>query len=68
MPALRTILLGMRGAFTAEALRALLAAQCGVSGLIVPGIKGSPWRRLEAGELLAELRAVDRSLCHPLRV
>ena len=47
MPALRTILLGMRGAFTAEALRTLLASPAGVSGLIVPGVKGSPWRRLQ---------------------
>src|SRR5688572_27751828 len=53
MPALRTIVLGMRGAFTAEALRALLAADCGVSGLVVPGIKGSPWRRLQPMRSLA---------------
>src|SRR5687768_15430097 len=53
MPALRTIVLGMRGAFTAEALRALLAANCGVSGLVVPGIKGTPWRRLQPQKSLA---------------
>lgn len=53
MPALRTILLGMRGAFTAQALRALLATRCGVSGLIVAGPKGSGWRRLEPRRVLA---------------
>lgn len=53
MPALRTIVLGMRGAFTAEALRALLAANCGVSGLVVPGLKGTPWRRLQPQKSLA---------------
>ena len=41
MPALRTIVLGMRGTFTAEALRAPWSARgCGVSGLVVPGPQG----------------------------
>jgi methionyl-tRNA formyltransferase len=53
MPALRTIVLGMRGTFTAEALRALLASGCGVSGLIVAGPKGEGWRRLQPMRVLA---------------
>jgi len=53
MPALRTIVLGMRGTFTTEALRALLARGCGISGLIVPGLKGTPWRRLQPMRSLA---------------
>src|SRR5687768_6832612 len=47
MPGLRTIVLGMRGTFTAEAFRALVATGCGVSGLIVAGRRGSNWRRLD---------------------
>ena len=53
MPALRTIVLGMRGNFTAQAFRALLASGCGVSGLIVAGPRGSGWRRLEPRRVLA---------------
>lgn len=53
MPALRTIVLGMRGTFTAEAFRALLASGCGVSGLIVSGVRGSGWRRLDPRRVLA---------------
>lgn len=69
MPALRTIVLGMRGTFTAEALRSLLAAGCGVSGLIVAGPgphvagrgpgprvagpKSEGWRRLAPMRVLA---------------
>src|SRR6187401_51365 len=53
MPSLRTIVLGMRGTFTAEALRALLKSNCGVSGLVVSGPRGSGWRRLEPRRVLA---------------
>jgi methionyl-tRNA formyltransferase len=53
MPALRTIVLGMRGTFTAEAFRALLAGGCGVSGLIVAGPRGSGWRRLHPLRVLS---------------
>ena len=53
MPALRTIVLGMRGTFTAEAFGALLARGCGVSGLIVAGPKGAGWRRLHPMRVLA---------------
>ena len=52
MPALRTIMLGMRGTFTAEAFRAAVATGCGVSGLIVAGPRGSGWRRLEPRRVL----------------
>jgi methionyl-tRNA formyltransferase len=53
MPALRTIVLGMRGTFTTEAVRGLLAAGGAVSGLVVPGIKGTGWRRLQPMRSLA---------------
>jgi methionyl-tRNA formyltransferase len=53
MPALRTIVLGMRGNFTTEAFRVLLASGCGVSGLIVAGPRGPGWRRLEPQRVLA---------------
>jgi methionyl-tRNA formyltransferase len=53
MPALRTIVLGMRGTFTAEAFGALLASGCGVSGLIVAGPKGEGWRRLHPMRVLS---------------
>ena len=53
MPALRTILLGMRGTFTAEAFRALVASGCGVSGLVVAGPRGSGWRRLTPMRVLS---------------
>lgn len=53
MPALRTIVLGMRGTFTAEAFRALVASGCGVSGLIVAGPRGAGWRRLHPRRVLA---------------
>lgn len=53
MPALRTIVLGMRGTFTAEAFRALLASGCGVTGLVVAGPRGSGWRRLNPRRVLA---------------
>ncbi len=53
MPALRTIVLGMRGTFTAEAFRALVASGCGISGLIVAGRKGEGWRRLHPLRVLA---------------
>ena len=53
MPALRTIVLGMRGVFTAEAFRGLLESGCGVSGLIVAGPRGAGWRRLHPQRVLA---------------
>jgi methionyl-tRNA formyltransferase len=53
MPALRTIVLGMRGTFTAEAFRALVAGGCGISGLIVAGPRGAGWRRLHPMRVLA---------------
>jgi methionyl-tRNA formyltransferase len=46
MPTLRTIVLGMRGTFTAEVFGALVAGGSGVCGLIVAGPRGTGWRRL----------------------
>jgi methionyl-tRNA formyltransferase len=53
MPALRTIVQGMRGVFTREAFRGLLETGCGVSGLIVAGPRGAGWRRLNPQRSLA---------------
>ena len=53
MPALRTIVQGMRGTFTREAFRGLLDAGCGVSGLIVAGPRSAGWRRLQPKRSLA---------------
>ena len=46
-------MLGMRGTFTAEAFRALVASGCGVSGLVVAGPRGSGWRRLHPLRVLS---------------
>ena len=53
MPALRTIVQGMRGTFTREAFRGMLDARCGVSGLVVAGPRGAGWRRLQPQRSLA---------------
>ena len=53
MPALRTILLGMRGVFTREALRGLHESAAGVSGLVIAGPRGAGWRRLQPQRSLA---------------